>query len=87
MAESMYTPPEGVAAKDRALGKQLTLAGAVLFIAGAVGTVLSVILKVVWLGILGGPIGFLSGLALVAGLAAFYYGYTKIKGARRFADR
>jgi hypothetical protein len=87
MAESTYTPPEGAAAKDRALGKQLMLAGAVLVIAGAVGTMLSVILKVVWLGILGGPIGFLSGLALVPGIAAFVYGYTKIKGARRFADR
>ncbi len=80
---SLYTPPEGIAARDRANGQKLTLAGAVLVIAGAVGLLLSAVLKVVWLGILGGPIGFLSGMAVVIGVVAFIVGFNMIKNAHR----
>lgn len=80
---SLYTPPEGLAARDRVNGQKLTLAGAVLVIAGAIGLVLSAVLKVVWLGLLGGPIGFLSGVAVVVGVVCFIAGFNMIKNARR----
>jgi len=42
----------------------------------------SMVLKAVFLGILGGPIASLSWLALVVGVGLFFWGYTKIRDAR-----
>jgi hypothetical protein len=84
MAGHAYTPSEGTAARERALGQQMTTIGAILFVVGAIGTVLATLLKVVWLGILGAPIGFLSWIAVIAGIVSFVIGFNKIKAARRF---
>ena len=78
-----YVPPEEAAAQQRREGRKLTLAGVVLAGAGAVGVVLSVILNVVWLGVLGEPISALSWIALIAGAICFWLGYSKIKSTRR----
>ena len=48
----------------------------------ASGVVLSTILKAVWLGILGGPIGALAWLALLVGAGVFWWGFTTIRDAR-----
>lgn len=77
-----YTPPEAEAVQKRRDGKKLTLAGAVLLGAGAIGVLLSAVLNVVWLGVLGEPIGALSWLALIAGGVCLWLGYAKIKSAR-----
>jgi hypothetical protein len=82
-----YTSPDSEAVHKRRNGQKLTLAGAVLGIVGAIGVVLSTVLNVVWLGVLGGPIGFLSWAALILGGVAFVAGFNMIKSARRFADR
>jgi hypothetical protein len=60
----------------------MTLLGAVLVILGGVGIILSTILKVVWLGILGGPLGGLAWLALLVGGGVFWWGFTTIRDAR-----
>ena len=57
MSESMYVPPELANARKRAQGQKLFVWGAIAAGVGCVGALLSVVLKVVWLGILGGPIG------------------------------
>ena len=77
-----YVPPESISAEKRRLGQKATVAGAVLAGLGVIGIGLSTILKVVWLGILGGPIGALSWLALIIGVAVFVYGFLQIKAAR-----
>ena len=46
------------------------------------GIVVSMVLKAVFLGILGGPIASLSWLAVVVGVGLFFWGYTKIRDAR-----
>jgi hypothetical protein len=78
-----YTPPELVAVQKRREGKQLTLAGAVILGAGVIGILLSVVLNVVWLGVLGEPVGALSWLAVIAGGACLWLGYGRIRSARR----
>ncbi|MBI1358754.1 MAG: hypothetical protein GC155_00545 [Alphaproteobacteria bacterium] len=83
MAESSYAPPELDAARKRASGQKLFVFGVIAAGIGCVGTLLSVVLKVVWLGILGGPIGALSGLALLAGIVCMAIGFFQIKSARR----
>ena len=60
----------------------MTLLGAVLVILGGVGIILSTILKVVWLGILGGPLGGLAWLALLVGGGVFWWGFSTIRDAR-----
>lgn len=82
MAESMYVPPELANARKRAQGKKLFAFGAVVAGVGCVGTLLSVVLKVVWLGILGGPIGALSGLVLLVGVVCLAVGFAQVKAAR-----
>ena len=46
------------------------------------GIVLSVILKVVWLGVLGEPISALSWIALIAGGICFWLGFSRIRSTR-----
>jgi hypothetical protein len=82
MSESMYVPPELANARRRAQGQKLFVWGAITAGLGCVGTLLSVVLKVVWLGILGGPIGALSGLALLVGAICLAVGFSQIKAAR-----
>ena len=82
MARYGYTPPEATNARKEAQGRQLTLAGVVLVGLGGIGIILSTVLKAVWLGILGGPIGGLSWLALLAGGGVFWWGFTTIRDAR-----
>lgn len=79
---SVYTPPEAERARMRSDGQKLTLWGAVLAGAGLVGIFLSMVLKAVFLGILGGPIASLSWLALLGGAGLFVWGFNKIKDAR-----
>ena len=79
---SSYTPPETGRARLRADGQKLTLWGAVLAGLGVAGIFVSMVLKAVFLGILGGPIASLSWLALVAGAGLFFWGFTKIRDAR-----
>jgi hypothetical protein len=81
MAESMYVPPEFASARRRSNGRKLFVFGVIAAGVGCVGTLLSVILKVVWLGILGGPTGALSGLALLAGGVCMALGFMQIKRA------
>lgn len=82
MARYGYTPPEAINARKEAQGRQMTLLGAVLVLLGGVGIILSTILKVVWLGILGGPLGGLAWLALLVGGGVFWWGFTTIRDAR-----
>lgn len=82
MARYGYTPPEAINARREAQGRQMTLLGAVLVILGGIGIILSTILKVVWLGILGGPLGGLAWLALLVGGGVFWWGFTTIRDAR-----
>lgn len=82
MARYGYTPPEAINARKEAQGRQLTLLGAVLVILGGIGIILSTILKVVWLGILGGPLGGIAWLALLVGGGVFWWGFTTIRDAR-----
>lgn len=82
MARYGYTPPEAINARKEAQGRQMTLLGAVLVILGGVGIILSTILKVVWLGILGGPLGGLAWLALLVGGGVFWWGFSTIRDAR-----
>ena len=82
MARYGYTPPEATNARKEAQGRQMTLLGAVLVILGGVGIILSTILKVVWLGILGGPLGGLAWLALLVGGGVFWWGFSTIRDAR-----
>jgi hypothetical protein len=60
----------------------MTLLGAVLVILGGIGIILSTVLKAVWLGILGGPLGALAWLALLVGGGVFWWGFTTIRDAR-----
>jgi hypothetical protein len=82
MARYGYTPPEAVNARKEAQGRQMTVIGAVLMGLGVIGIVLSTVLKAVWLGILGGPIGGLSWLALLVGGGVFWWGFSSIRDAR-----
>ena len=82
MARYGYTPPETTNARKEAQGRQMTLLGAVLVILGGIGIILSTILKVVWLGILGGPLGGLAWLALLVGGGVFWWGFSTIRDAR-----
>jgi hypothetical protein len=82
MARYGYTPPEAINARKEAQGRQMTLLGAVLVILGGIGIILSTILKVVWLGILGGPLGGLAWLALLVGGGVFWWGFSTIRDAR-----
>ena len=77
-----YTSPEAANVEKRRNGEKLTTAGVIAAGAGIVGIVLSMILKVIWLGILGGPIAGLSWLALIAGVVLFVVGFNQIKAAR-----
>ncbi len=87
MMTGTYTPPESHLAQKRQNGEKLTTLGVMLAAAGAVGIVFSTILKVVWLGIFGGPIGALSWLAVFAGIGCFVTGFLMIKSARENKDR
>ena len=82
MARYGYTPPEAINARKEAQGRQMTLVGAVLTGLGGIGILLSTVLKAVWLGILGGPIGALSWLSLLIGVGVFWWGFTTIRDAR-----
>lgn len=82
MARYGYTPPETIHARKEAEGRQMTFIGAVLMGAGAIGVILSAVLKAVWLGILGGPLGALSWLALLAGAVLFWWGFSTLRAAR-----
>jgi hypothetical protein len=77
-----YVPPEQAAAQTRSWGYRLMPIGAVVFGLGVVGILVAVVLKAVWLGVLGGPIASLSWLALIAGGACFLYGFSKAKAAK-----
>ena len=78
-----YTSPEAANVEKRRWGQKLTLAGAVLAGAGVLGIILAVVLKITWiLGFLGGAIGGLSWLAVIAGVGLFLYGFLQIKSAR-----
>jgi len=79
---SAYTPPEAERARLRADGKKLTLWGALLAGGGIAGIFVSMVLKAVFLGILGGPVASLSWLALFGGAGLFVWGFNKIKDAR-----
>lgn len=78
---SYYTPPEGIAAQKRADGKKLTTFGAMAAMAGVAGIILGAVLKVLFLGFIGGPLASLGWLAVIVGGAAFAYGYIQIKSA------
>jgi hypothetical protein len=82
MARYGYIPPEAINARKEAQGRQMTLLGAVLVILGGIGIILSTVLKAVWLGILGGPLGALAWLALLVGGGVFWWGFTTIRDAR-----
>lgn len=82
MARYGYTPPEAINARKEAQGRQMTLLGAVLVILGGIGIILSTVLKAVWLGILGGPLGALAWLALLVGGGVFWWGFTTIRDTR-----
>ena len=82
MARYGYTPPEAINARKEAQGRQMTLLGAVLVILSGIGIILSTVLKAVWLGILGGPLGALAWLALLVGGGVFWWGFTTIRDAR-----
>lgn len=76
-----YTSPEALNAQRRADGTKLTLAGAVLLGAAAIGFVLTFLLNIVWLGFIGQAIGALAFLAAAIGAACFVIGFNKIKEA------
>jgi hypothetical protein len=82
MVENAYIPPELANARKRAQGQKLITFGAIAAGAGCIGALLSFVLKVVWLGILGAPIGFLSSLAVVIGVICMAAGYTQVKSSR-----
>lgn len=80
---SYYTPPEGVSARKRAMGKKLTAAGVTLVGFGILGIILATVLKITWiLGFIGGPIGGLAWLAVLVGAGLFVYGFLQIREAR-----
>jgi hypothetical protein len=79
---SLYTSPQMMAGRRRMLGRKLTPIGAVIAGAGVVGIILASVLKAVWLGVLGGPVGALSWLALFVGAGVFAYGYHLIQSTR-----
>lgn len=74
-----YTSPAAADVSKRRDGRKLTLAGVVVAGAGLVGIILSTVLKVIWLGILGGPIVALSWPALIIGVGLFVWGFNLIK--------
>ena len=78
---SYYTPPEAEIAQTRAQAKKLTTLGATIGGLGVLGIGISVILNVLFLGILGGPLGSLSWLAAIVGGGIFVYGYLQMKSA------
>lgn len=82
MARYGYTPPEAINARKEAQGRQMTLLGAVLVGLGGIGIIFATILKAVWLGILGGPIGGLAWLSLLVGAGVFWWGFSTIRDAR-----
>ncbi len=82
-----YTSPDEAAVHERRIGRKLTLVGVLLAGAGAVGIVLSMILNVVWLGVLGEPISVLSWVALIAGAVCFWLGFTRIRASRQIEKR
>lgn len=77
-----YTPPAAIAARRRADGRKLTLAGAVLGGVGAAGLVLVTLLDLVWLRPIANALEPLAGIALVLGVIAFFVGFSMIRGAR-----
>jgi vacuolar-type H+-ATPase subunit I/STV1 len=77
-----YTSPEAANVEKRRAGEKLTTFGVILGAGGLIGIIVSTILKVVWLGILGGPIAGLSWLALIVGVVLFIVGFNQIKAAR-----
>jgi hypothetical protein len=83
---SAYTSPDAEAGRKRSLGHKLMPLGAIAMGAGVVGVVISSVLKAVWLGILGGPISFVSWIALLGGAAALWYGFSQVKASRRGRD-
>jgi hypothetical protein len=74
-----YTPPEGAAAQKRAEAKKLTTAGVIVGGLGLAGIVVSTVLNLLFLGIIGGPLGSLSWLAVLGGGGLFVYGYLQMK--------
>jgi hypothetical protein len=85
MATPMYTPRETTNAREQAFGRKLTLIGAVLTGIGGIGILATAIINAIsfnLLGILTGPISGLAWLSLVAGVAVFVWGFTKIRDAR-----
>jgi hypothetical protein len=82
-----YVPDDLKAVEKDRTGRKLVVYGVIAFGAGVIGTVLATILKVVWLGILGGPIGGLSWLAMVAGAACAIGGFLMVKAAREARGR
>ncbi|MBI1340840.1 hypothetical protein GC169_11635 [bacterium] len=63
-------------------GRKLVVFGVLAFGAGVIGVVLAILLKVVWLGVLGGPIGGLSWIALIVGAACAIWGFLMVRDAR-----
>ena len=77
-----YTSPETANVAKRRMGQKLTLAGAVIAGFGILGIVLATVLKITWiLGFIGGPLGGLAWLAVLAGGGLFVYGFLQIKSA------
>ncbi|MEZ5938299.1 MAG: hypothetical protein R3C52_08770 [Hyphomonadaceae bacterium] len=81
-----YAPPESEAASRRAMGRRLLPLGLIAAAGGIVGIFVSMVLKAIWLGILGGPVAFLSWIALIGGVAAAWYGYTLSSSGRTPGD-
>jgi len=77
-----YTSPEGMRARMRAVGQKLTLWGAIFAGLGVAGIIVSMVLKAVFLGVLGGPIASLSWLAFLVGSGLLLMGFNKIREAR-----
>ncbi len=77
-----YVPGDLKAVQKDRIGRKLVVFGVIAFGAGVIGAVLATVLKVVWLGILGGPIGSLSWLAVAGGGACAVAGFLMVKSAR-----
>lgn len=82
-----YEPEEMTGVHHRRRAKMLIPLGVVLVGAGLVGGVLATVLKVAWLGLLGGPVGVLSWIAMLVGGACLLIGGLSLANTRRRAGK